>query len=127
MSLDDDIESRHEWQTSADPMGRATDSPSRELRHGALGRLSRDDLVQQDICAALIASRGLTHGVEVEMTTEGVTLRGTVATERDRRRALVMAAKVAGCRPVRDELVLSQSDETGPRSLGTASGQRCAT
>jgi osmotically-inducible protein OsmY len=124
MSLEEDIESRHAGQARAVPSEAAPHPPSRELAHGALGRLSRDELVHQDICAALLASRDFdAHAVEVEMSGEGLTLRGTVASERDRRRAVEIATSIAGRRLVRDALTVTQSDHAAPQAFGSAHGQ----
>jgi hypothetical protein len=89
-----------------------------ELMHGALGCLSRDELVQQDLCAALLSTPGLdARHIEVEMTAAGVLLRGAVACPDDRARALRIAKRIAGPRPVREELsVLPGNDARGPRT-----------
>ena len=93
-----------------------SDSPSevdapaapRELVHGALGCPSLDEIAQQDICAALLAAPGLdAREIEVEMTTAGVLLRGTVATADDRARAICIARRVAAPRLVSDALRLN--------------------
>lgn len=81
-----------------------------ELAHGALGCPSRDELAQQDICAALLSTPGLdARHIEVEMTGAGVLLRGAVASPDDRARALWIARRIAAPRPVRDVLTLLPS------------------
>jgi osmotically-inducible protein OsmY len=83
-----------------------------EIVHGALGCPSRDELAQQDICAALLSTPGLdARHIEVEMTATGVLLRGHVAHPDDRTRALWIAKRIAGPRPVREALTLAPSGE----------------
>lgn len=86
-----------------------------EIVHGALGRPSQDELAQQDICAALLATPGLdARRIEVEMTAAGVLLRGAVASHDDRAQALRIAKRLAAPRPVREVLsVLPGGDARG--------------
>jgi hypothetical protein len=106
------------------PAGRATSQSSRsahetplpegdpEIAHGAIGRLSDDELTQQDICAALLAAEGVdAASVEVEMTGRGVCLRGSVPTPADLTCAVDIARSLARGRPVQSMLEL-QSDVT---------------
>jgi HSP20 family molecular chaperone IbpA len=86
---------------------------SAQVVHGALGCPSVDELAQQDICAALLATPGLdARHIEVEMSGPGVLLRGTVARPGDREWALRVARRIAAPRPVRETLTLPSSCET---------------
>jgi osmotically-inducible protein OsmY len=119
-------EQRPEWRPEVAPSGCDGLAPQRELAHGAVGRLSRDELAQQDICASLLASGLDAHHIEVEMTGEGLTLRGTVGTENDRSHALEIARGIARSRVVRDALTVSREVDVGVRltSVPTAQGER---
>jgi hypothetical protein len=84
-----------------------------ELVHGALGRPSADEITQQNICAALLAASDVVgHRIEVEMTGEGVVLRGVVATAAERGRALEIAREHARRHPVREALVIERDAAT---------------
>jgi osmotically-inducible protein OsmY len=104
--------------TEGPPQLEPASATGHELVHGALGRPSRDELAQQDICAALLSTPGLdARRIEVEMTAAGVLLRGTVAGPDDRAWALRIAKRIAAPRPVREALsVLSDGAERGPRA-----------
>ena len=83
-----------------------------EVVHGALGCPSLDELTQQDVCAALLSTPGLDAShIEVDMTGDGVLLRGTVARPEDRAWALRVARRIAAPRPVRNMLALPSSSE----------------
>jgi hypothetical protein len=98
--------------TTEAPKDRHEGAPAKVV-HGALGCPSVDELAQQDICAALLATPGLdARHIEVEMTGHGVLLRGTVARPRDRAWALRVARRIAAPRPVREALTLPSSCET---------------
>jgi osmotically-inducible protein OsmY len=129
MSLNDDRSPPNDWDRRSDLSGAGEHPAPRELAHGAVGRLSWDELAQQNICAALLASRSLDgHQVQVEMTAEGIVLRGTVATEEDRSRALEIARKMAGRRVVLDALSVSRTGKSGPHPpRGGSDGARTAT
>jgi len=88
-------------------------APGGEIVHGALGCPSRDELAQQDICAALLSAPDLdARHVEVVMTAAGVLLRGTIASAGERERALRIATRVAAPRSVRDALTLVPGTDT---------------
>jgi hypothetical protein len=87
---------------------------SAEIVHGALGCPSVDELAQQDICAALLATPGLdARYIEVEMTAAGVLLRGKIVRPDDRAWALQIARRRAAPRPVREALTLLSSSAVG--------------
>jgi hypothetical protein len=99
-------------QLAATPARAPTPAASAEVLHGALGCPSVDELAQQDICAALLSTPGLdARRVEVEMTGDGVLLRGKVARPEDRAWALRVARRIAAPRPVREKLALLSSSE----------------
>lgn len=80
---------------------------SGELVHGAIGCPSHDEILQQDICASLLAAKDIdARDIEVQMTGAGVLLQGTVPTGRDRERALQIARTLAGTWAVREALTL---------------------
>jgi hypothetical protein len=107
----------------------AAPAASAEVVHGALGCPSLDELAQQDICAALLSTPGLdARHIEVEMTGDGVLLRGTVARPEDRARALRVATRIAAPRPVREALALPSSSDVDAPPLGSpASAARAET
>ena len=84
------------------------------LMRGAIGCPSPDELAQQDICSALLSTRGLdARHIEVEMTASGVLLRGYVADADARAQALRIARRLAAPRPVREELQLRSGRSAG--------------
>lgn len=123
MSFEHDLEQRLEQRPGVWPSRSDGLAPRRQLVHGAVGRLSRDELAQQDICAGLLASGLGAHHIEVEMTDEGVTLRGTVLTDDDRLRALELATRIAGSRVMYDALTVYREVDAGVQPSNTPATQ----
>jgi osmotically-inducible protein OsmY len=95
-----------ETMTAQTPTARI---PTPTQTHGAVGRLSGDEEMQQSIYSELLRTPGLDgRGIQVAVLAHGeVTLLGTVPTSHERELALRVARAQAGGRSVRAGLELA--------------------
>jgi len=83
--------------TGASPPQSARAVPDEEIKHGAIGRLSADEELQQTVCEALIDDTELdSSDIRVSAAGDTVVLSGSVSSNSDGRRALQIAQSQRG-------------------------------
>ena len=114
----------HHGSTKALPSSRR-EPVEPAAKHGAIGRLSTDEELQQAVCQALIADPDLDGAqIGVRVARSIVALEGRVTSAAARERAVQVARAQRGVAAVEaDQLVAAESERARAASGGPASAQ----